>query len=107
MIGAKVRTGVDFRVYPGVVLGEPGRGSADAAAFPVFGDHVTIGAHAVVLGGITVGHGSVVGANSVVTKDVPDNVVVAGSPARIIRHLLPFEEDWTRSVPAPAPAQAE
>ena len=106
MIGAHVRTGIDFRIYPGAVLGEPGRGSADAAGFPTFGDHVTIGAHAVVLGPIHVGHGSVVGANSVVTRDVPDNVIVAGSPAKIVRHLLPFEEDPTRAIPAPAPVDA-
>lgn len=103
MIGAHVKSGVDFRIYPGAVLGEPGRGSADAAGFPTFGDHVTIGAHAVVLGPIHVGHGSVVGANSVVISDVPDNVVVAGSPARIVRYLLPFEEDRTRSIAAPTP----
>jgi serine O-acetyltransferase len=102
VIGAHVKTGVDFRIYPGAVLGEPGRGSADAAGFPVFGDHVTIGAHAVVLGSIRVGDGSVIGANSVVIRDVPDNVVVAGSPAKIVRRLLPFEQDHTRSIPAPA-----
>lgn len=105
MIGAHVKTGVDFRIYPGAVLGEPGRGSADAAGFPTFGDHVTIGAHAVVLGSIHVGDGSVIGANSVVIKDVPDNVVVAGSPAKIVRRLLPFEQDRTRSIPAPAPVE--
>jgi serine O-acetyltransferase len=102
VIGAHVKTGVDFRIYPGAVLGEPGRGSANAAGFPVFGDHVTIGAHAVVLGSIRVGDGSVIGANSVVIRDVPDNVVVAGSPAKIVRRLLPFEQDHTRSIPAPA-----
>ena len=106
MIGAEVKTGIDFRIYPGAVLGEPGRGSADFAKFPTFGDHVTVGAHAVVLGNVHVGHGSVVGANSVVTKDVPDNVVVAGSPARIVRYLLPFDEDHTRSIPAPAPVES-
>jgi serine acetyltransferase len=41
----------------------------------------------------------------VVTKDVPDNVIVAGAPAKVVRRLLPFEEDPTRSIPAPAPAK--
>lgn len=104
MIGKEVRAGIDFRIYPGAVLGEPGRGSAQYANFPTFGDHVTIGAHAVVLGNVHVGDGSVVGANSVVIRDVPDNTVVAGSPAKIVRYLLPFEDDPTRSIPAPAPA---
>ena len=47
----------------------------------------SIGSNATLLCGITVGSNSVVGAGSVVTKDVPDNVIVAGNPARIIRKI--------------------
>lgn len=46
-----------------------------------------IGAGATILRGVTIGENSVVGAGSVVTKDVPDNVVVAGNPAKIIKHI--------------------
>ena len=46
-----------------------------------------IGAGAVILPGVTVGENSIVGAGSVVTKDVPDNTVVAGNPAKFIKHL--------------------
>ncbi len=46
-----------------------------------------IGAGATILRGITIGENSVVGAASVVTKDVPDNVIVAGNPAKIIREI--------------------
>lgn len=46
-----------------------------------------IGAGAIILRGITIGENSVVGAGSVVTKDVPDNVVVAGNPAKIIKYI--------------------
>lgn len=46
-----------------------------------------IGAGATILRGITIGENSVVGAGSVVTKDVPDNVIVAGNPAKIIRTI--------------------
>jgi len=49
------------------------------------GDDVWIGAKATVLSGVTVGSGSIVGANSVVTGDVEESVVVAGSPARPLR----------------------
>ncbi|ORX53783.1 bacterial transferase hexapeptide repeat protein [Piromyces finnis] len=46
-----------------------------------------IGAGATILPGVTIGENSVVGAGSVVTKDVEDNVIVAGNPARIIRRI--------------------
>jgi serine O-acetyltransferase len=104
VIGGGVRGGVDCRINPGVVLGEPGRGSKDGRGddnFPVLGDHVTLGAHAVALGPVRIGHGSVVGANSVVRGDVPDNTVVAGAPARVIRRLVPYEQDPTRATAAP------
>lgn len=48
-------------------------------------DDVWIGAHAVILPGVRVGRGAVVGAGSVVTKDVEDNSVVAGNPAKEIK----------------------
>ena len=47
----------------------------------------SIGSNATLLCGITMGSNSVVGAGSVVTKDVPDNVIVAGNPAKIIRKI--------------------
>ena len=48
------------------------------------GDNVFIGANATVLPNVTIGNNSIIGANSVVTKAPPDNVVVAGNPAKII-----------------------
>ena len=46
------------------------------------GDHVWIGAHAVITGGVTIGANCVIGANSVVTRNVPPNTIVGGAPAR-------------------------
>lgn len=46
-----------------------------------------IGAGAIILPGVTVGENSIVGAGAIVTKDVPDNTVVAGTPARIMREI--------------------
>ncbi|SRR5258707_3230187 len=50
-----------------------------------------IGARAIILKGVTIGEGAVVGAGSVVTKDVPEWTIVAGNPARIIRPLTAEE----------------
>ena len=47
----------------------------------------SIGSNATLLCGVTVGRNSIVGAGSVVVKDIPDNTVVAGNPARVIRTL--------------------
>jgi acetyltransferase-like isoleucine patch superfamily enzyme len=49
----------------------------------------SIGSGAVLLCGITIGENALIGAGSVVTRDVPPNTVVAGSPARVVKTLLP------------------
>ena len=51
------------------------------------GDNVWLGDHCIILKGVSIGNNSVVGAQAVVTKDVPDNVVVAGNPARVVKQL--------------------
>lgn len=53
------------------------------------GDDVWLGGGAIVLPGVTIGDRAIVGAGSVVTRDVPADVVVAGNPARIIRDAVP------------------
>ena len=53
----------------------------------VIEDNVWLGGHVIVLPGVTIGRNTVVGAGSVVTKDLPPNVVAAGNPARVIRTL--------------------
>jgi acetyltransferase-like isoleucine patch superfamily enzyme len=50
----------------------------------VVGDNVGIGISAVIMPGVTIGRGSIVGAGAVVTKDVPEGVVVVGNPAKVI-----------------------
>ena len=57
----------------------------------VIGDDVWIGANAVILPGVTIGRHVVVAAGAVVTKDVPDNCVVGGIPAKILKDLNPQE----------------
>ena len=51
------------------------------------GNDVWIGAHATILAGVTIGNGAVIAAGAVVTKDVPENTVVGGVPAKIIKTI--------------------
>lgn len=51
------------------------------------GRNVWIGASAAILPGVTIGDGAIVGAGSVVTRDVPENMIVTGVPARILRSV--------------------
>ena len=55
----------------------------------VIGDDVWVGTGVLILKGVTIGDRSVVGAGAVVTRDVPPDVIVAGNPARVVRHLAP------------------
>ena len=54
---------------------------------PTIGDNVTLGPGVIIIGKVRVGNNAIVGAGSVVVKDVPDNAIVAGNPARIIRYI--------------------
>lgn len=54
---------------------------------PIIGDNVEIHAHSIVIGGIIIGDNVIIGAGSVVVKDIPDNTVVAGNPAKIIKRI--------------------
>ncbi|NTU65300.1 MAG: hypothetical protein HGB05_18340 [Chloroflexi bacterium] len=92
--GACPRIGVD-RCCGGLRCHAPGTPAnrSDQRAGATFSAPVTIqdgtwlGARCIVLPGVTVGRGSVVGAGSVVTKDVPPNTLVGGVPAKVIRSI--------------------
>jgi serine O-acetyltransferase len=81
VIGGTSVVGVDCTLLHGVTLGEARFDELDC---PRIGDRVTIGAGAIVLGGITVGDDATIGAGSVVLADVPAGATVAGVPARAI-----------------------
>lgn len=73
--------GKNFSCIQGITIGKKD------GKRPKIGDNVSVFANAVILGGISIGNNVIVGACSVVLKDVPDNAVVAGNPARIIRFV--------------------
>lgn len=54
---------------------------------PIIGNNVEIGANSVLIGEIKIGNNSIIAAGSVVIKNVPENVVVAGNPAKIVKNL--------------------
>lgn len=54
---------------------------------PIIGNNVYVGSNAVIIGGIRIGDNVKIGAGAVVVKDVPDNAVVVGNPARIIKYI--------------------
>jgi serine O-acetyltransferase len=80
VINSKVRGGENIILESGVVIGEEKKGC------PILGSNIFVGSGAKLFGAITIGNNVIIGANAVVNKSVPDNVVVAGIPARIVRH---------------------
>jgi serine O-acetyltransferase len=92
VIGETADVGADVTIYQGVTLG--GTSLERGKRHPSVGDRVTIGAGAKVLGPVTIGNDSRVGANAVVVRPVPANSVVVGVPGQVI----------SRSQPRPATA---
>ena len=62
-----------------------GGGNSKYRGVPTIGDNVKICKGAIVFGGITIGNNVLIGANAVVNKPIPDNAVVAGVPAKVLR----------------------
>lgn len=82
--------GEDCHIFQQVTIGNGRRGC------PTIGNHVTIYPGAKIIGGIFVGDDVVIGANAVVTKDIPPHSIVAGVPAKIIKTRKAFGDVWTK-----------
>jgi acetyltransferase-like isoleucine patch superfamily enzyme len=83
-----ITNGVGFITHDGGV----GMFRKEYPGINVFGrivvkNNVFIGVQTIILPGVTIGNNVVIGAGSIITKDIPDNVVVAGAPAKIIRTI--------------------
>jgi serine O-acetyltransferase len=86
VIGETAEVADDVTLYHGVTLG--GTSLQKGKRHPTIGERVTIGAGAKVLGNITIGCDSRVGANAVVVRSVPENSVVVGVPGQIVKRAV-------------------
>lgn len=82
VVHSQCKIGKNFTLSQGVTLGHTNRGRRRGC--PVIGNNVYVGPGAKIIGHITIGDNVAVGANCVVTKDVPDNSVIVGVPGKVI-----------------------
>ncbi|PLV59367.1 serine O-acetyltransferase [Thermotoga sp. KOL6] len=91
VIGSTATVGRGTLIYHGVTLGT--KKPCSGKRHPDIGENVMIGTGAKVLGPIKVGNNVVIGANAVVLEDIPDNAVVVGVPAKIVKWREEFCHD--------------
>lgn len=82
VVSANAVIGRNCNISQGVTIGRANRGRNKG--YPVLGDNVYIGPGAVIAGSVRIGNNVAIGANCVVTRDVPDDSVVVGIPGRVI-----------------------
>ena len=98
----KVRIGANAQIAPNVSIytaGHPVHPDSRNSGYEygigiTIGDNVWIGGNVCILPGVTIGNNVVIGAGSVVTKDIPDNVIAAGNPCKIIRMITEEDRDF-------------
>jgi serine O-acetyltransferase len=92
VIGRDIKIGRNVIIFQNVTIGGRRLGEAKQGKMPWVGDNTVIFAGAVIVGEVSIGKNCVIGANSVVTMDVPDNCMAVGAPARIIKKEKPDDE---------------
>lgn len=90
-IGSHVLFGPSVQIYTAThpLIAAERRKGVESARPITIGSDVWVGGGAILCPGVTIGDRSVIGAGSVVTRDIPADVVAAGNPCRVIRSLLP------------------
>ncbi|EOU2001713.1 serine O-acetyltransferase [Clostridium perfringens] len=83
VVNPKCIIGKNINIHNGVTLGQENRGKRKGA--PFIGDYVWIGANSVIVGNIKIGNNVLIAPNSYVNFDVPENSIVIGNPAKIIK----------------------
>jgi serine O-acetyltransferase len=89
VIGEGVKIGKNAIIYHQVTIGGQNLGDSELNNYPIIGDNVTFFSGSKVFGKIHIGSNSVIGSNAVVIRDVDNNSVYAGIPAKKIRDLKP------------------
>jgi serine O-acetyltransferase len=92
VIGETSIIGDDVLIYHGVTLG--GKENSAIDRHPIIGSHVVIGAGAKIIGRITIGDNCYVGANTVVTKDIPAGSTVVGQTGKILSKKEASDGNW-------------
>jgi serine O-acetyltransferase len=82
IVNAQSEIGKNCNISQGVTIGQSNRGKNKG--FPILGDNIYIGPGAKIIGAVSIGNNVAIGANCVVTKNVPDNSVVVGVPGKVI-----------------------
>ncbi|RUO37098.1 serine acetyltransferase [Aliidiomarina taiwanensis] len=87
IIGAGAVISERCTIFQQVTLGGRISGDAQKGNYPILSPGVVVYSGAKIIGNVTIGENSIIGANSVVNKDVPPNTIVAGVPAKVIRDV--------------------
>ncbi len=82
VVNSMAKIGNNCVIMQGVTIGMSNRGKYKGV--PTIGNNVYMGAGAKIIGAVTIGNNAAIGANAVVTKDVPDNGVAVGMPAKVV-----------------------
>lgn len=92
VVSPGARIGANCTLFHGATLGRKDEIDASGlrqTGYPILEDEVWVGAHAIIVGALTIGRGARVAAGSVVTKSVPAGAIVGGNPARVLRGTAP------------------